>query len=61
MNKTEELAREAYDVYCAAVGGKAWNGQPLPTAEEFFTDSAKKLQADAWRAVAEYMLNQKNI
>lgn len=47
-----ELAIELYDVYCAAVGGKAYDGRPLPTGREFMNDPAKQKQADAWRAVA---------
>lgn len=47
-----EKAIQLYDTYTAAVGGKAWNGDPLPSGEEFFNDPARKLQADAWRAVA---------
>ena len=50
---TEELAILLYDTYCAAVGGKAWDGRPLPTGAEFMADPTKKLQADGWRAVAE--------
>lgn len=45
----ERLAREFYDTYCAAVGGKAFNGDPLPPAEEFFEDEAKVKQANAHR------------
>lgn len=47
-----ELAIELYDVYCAAVGGKAYDGRPLPAGREFMNDPAKQKQADAWRAVA---------
>lgn len=50
---TEEAAIDLYDTYCAAVGGRAWNGAPLPTGAEFFADPQKQKQADAWRAVAE--------
>jgi len=52
MEKQEELAHVIYDEYCAAVGGKAFNGDTLPTSGEFFTDSTKNKQADAWRASA---------
>lgn len=52
MNDKENLARAMYDTYCEAVGGKAWNGQPLPGSGEFFADPAKKVQADGWRAAA---------
>lgn len=52
----EQFAFKLYDVYCEAVGGKAWDGRPLPTSEEFFYDATKVKQADAWRAVAEFAL-----
>ncbi len=48
----EELARLQYSNYISAVGGKAFNGDPLPSAEEFFTDDSKKKQADSWRSAA---------
>ena len=48
----ERRAVRMYDVYCAAVGGKAYDGRPLPTGAEFFADAGKQKQADAWRAVA---------
>lgn len=57
MGKTiTEKAIELYDVYTAAVGGKAYDGRPLPSGEEFMSDPAKQKQADAWRAVALYAL-----
>jgi hypothetical protein len=46
----EYYAREAYDRYCIGVGGKAFNGDALPMAYEFFEDPAKQKQANAWRA-----------
>lgn len=48
----ERRAVRMYDVYCAAVGGTAYDGRPLPTGAEFFADPGKQKQADAWRAVA---------
>lgn len=48
----EELARLMYDNYCGAVGGKAFNGDPLPKSDEFFTDASKTKQANAWRSAA---------
>lgn len=51
--RTEVLARRMYDVYTAAVGGKAWDGRPLPSSAEFFADESKRKQADGWRAAAE--------
>jgi hypothetical protein len=49
----KEVAIKAYDVYCKAVGGVAFNGTPLPTGEEFFADVTKEKQANGWIAVAE--------
>lgn len=48
----EELAKDLYETYCAAVGGVAFNRDKLPTWEEFANDPTKVKQADAWRAVA---------
>ena len=48
----ECLAGDLYDTYCAAVGGKAWNGDALPTWTEFRADPKKKLQSDGWLTVA---------
>ena len=47
-----ELAKAIYDEYCAAVGGKAYDGKPLPTAAEFFADKTKQKQAMGWFAAA---------
>ena len=53
MTKTiTDTAIELYDVYTAAVGGKAYDGRPLPSGAEFMSDPTKQKQADAWRAVA---------
>lgn len=52
----EDLARGFYDEYCEAVGGKAFNGDPLPPADEFFTDPAKAKQANAYRAAIAKMV-----
>lgn len=51
-DQLEEEARLFYDDYCAAVGGKAHNGDPLPPAEEFFEDPKKQKQANAYRTAA---------
>lgn len=53
MIDREFIAHELYTTYCAAVGGKAFNGDPLPSAAEFFADAAKTKQADAWRSAAD--------
>ena len=49
---TEWIASELYKTYCAEVGGKAFNGDSLPTWDEFRSDEKKKKQSDAWIAVA---------
>lgn len=48
----EKLAKLMYTRYCEAVGGKAFNGDPLPGWDEFSTDPAKEKQANAWREAA---------
>jgi hypothetical protein len=50
---TDTLAAELYRAYCTATGGVAFNGAPLPPWEEFAADESKRVQADAWRAVAQ--------
>ena len=47
MSVEETLAKEMYTTYCEAVGGKAFNGNPLPTWEEFRADELKQLQSNA--------------
>lgn len=49
----ETLAGQLYEAYCEAVGGKAFNGDPLPKWEQFRADPSKKKQSDAWVKVAE--------
>ena len=46
------LAGFLYEVYCMEVGGVAFNGDKLPDWNEFSSAPNKKLQADAWIAVA---------
>lgn len=48
----KKLAMAMYDEYCAEVGGKAYDGRPLPTAKEFFNDETKQKQAMGWFAAA---------
>ena len=48
----EELAGELYTDYCARVGGKAFNGDPLPDWPTFRDDPKKQPQAQAWLSVA---------
>ena len=49
----DTLAKQMYDAYCEAVGGVAFNGDPLPKSDEFFSDETKLKQVNAWRAAAE--------
>jgi hypothetical protein len=53
MAHNELLACLLYETYCRAVGGKAFNGDPLPRWIVFAADPAKRVQADGWRKVAE--------
>lgn len=56
METITDKAIELYDVYTAAVGGKSYDGRPLPSGVEFMRDPTKQKQADAWRAVAAHAL-----
>lgn len=53
LSKKEQLSHKMYDDYCEAVGGKAFNGDPLPKSEEFFNDTNKTKQSAAWIVAAE--------
>lgn len=46
-----DLAGQAYNVYCEAVGGVAFNGDPLPTWKEFCRDPKKEKQKLGWLRV----------
>lgn len=48
-----QFAGDLYEAYNEAVGGKAFNGDPLPSWEKFRSDPIKRKQADAWERVAE--------
>lgn len=41
-----------YTRYCEEVGGRAYDGKPLPDWRTFRADTAKRRQSDAWVAVA---------
>lgn len=56
MTETEK-AIQLYDIYTEAVGGKAWDGRPLPSGAEFFADASKATQQNGWLAVARAVLN----
>jgi|TARA_R110000787_G_scaffold336_8_gene1218 hypothetical protein len=56
INELDDLRRDAnehaagimYTAYCEAVGGIAYNNDPLPTWDEFYKDSNKTKQSEAW-------------
>lgn len=48
----KNLAMAMYDEYCKGVGGKAYDGRPLPTAKEFFADDTKTKQQNGWLRAA---------
>ena len=50
----ESLAAQLYERYCAAVGGVAFNGDPLPAWATFKADPSKQKQVGAWIQVGEY-------
>lgn len=54
--KEAVVASKLYETYCSAVGGKAFNGDPLPSWREFSVDESKKKQVDAWIEVARQSL-----
>lgn len=46
------LAESMYTAYCAAVGGKAFNGGTLPDWQTFSADPTKQTQVAGWLAAA---------
>lgn len=57
-DQVEVLAGELYETYSDAVGGVAYNGDPLPKWAEFSVDENKTKQAGGWRAVAEKVISK---
>lgn len=53
MINRETVAEALYTTYCEAVGGVAFNGDPLPGWQQFSTDPTKEKQANAWLAAAD--------
>lgn len=51
VRRAHVRAGQLYTRYCEAVGGKAYDGSPLPTWDEFSKDEKKTKQADAWLAL----------
>ena len=54
---SEMLACRLYTHYCQQVGGKAYDGKPLPTWLDFSRDPNKQVQVNAWLAVAKKAAN----
>ena len=52
------VAYACYTAYCIAVGGVAFNGEPLPTWEAFLGDENKQKQVDGWYAAADAAISQ---
>jgi hypothetical protein len=48
----DQLGKIAWDTYAAAVGGKAFNGDPLPTWAEMCKDDKKQNLVVAWKKSA---------
>lgn len=53
MINRDIIAEKLYEAYCRAVGGVAFNGDPLPKWREFSSDEKKEKQAEAWRCAAD--------
>ena len=51
-SEVDQVASVLYEAYCEAVGGKAFNGDPLPDWRTFRADTSKQTQSDAWCVVA---------
>jgi hypothetical protein len=54
----ECLAQKAYDKYSKGVGGKAFNGDPLPSWDDFAADPSKKKQVQGWLDVGQFIYDQ---
>lgn len=57
MPDINKIAGTLYETYCRAVGGVAFNGDKLPSWDEFSKDPTKTKQSDAWREVARAALH----
>jgi hypothetical protein len=51
----ERAGQTAYDAYCREVGGRAFNGDPLPTWQEQRERDDQKIP-NAWCAAAQAVL-----
>lgn len=50
--KLERLAKVAWDAYKRKVGGKTFNGDPMPEWEEMLRDESKQKIVAGWREAA---------
>lgn len=57
---TEELTEVAWSAYVKAVGGKSYNGDPLPTWPELARDHGKEKIVNAWRSAVEAVVAAKD-
>jgi hypothetical protein len=53
-----DLADILYTEYCIAVGGVAFNGDPLPDWQTFRSDPTKRKQSGAWLRVSQVAIEQ---
>ena len=56
MIDRETIAAEIYSTYCRAIGGVAFNGDPLPSWYDLAADPAKVKQSNAWLATADRVI-----
>jgi len=63
MRKTivtdDEVGRVAWDTYSKAVGGKAYNGDPLPTWDAMCKDEKKENLVVAWKRMLASLVEKK--
>ena len=57
----EKLASILYENYCEQVGGKAFNGDPLPSWADFSADPDKQVQVSAWINTAQAAIDETSI
>lgn len=55
----QDRGRLAYEAYCSAVGGVAWNGDELPDWEHLASDKVRAGWVTAAIAVAHDVLDQR--
>lgn len=48
MSNAERLGKAAWEAYRESVGGKSFNGEPLPTWEEMTKDPKRAAVRKAW-------------